>query len=186
MKTLIPLFALFALSCSALALEKPLVIDTGASRVEAAVSSTFDDFNVALSSYEALVSVDTAGKRIGSVQFRFRFANVKTGDRERDSTMRKWQNTDQFPDCVYTVDSLVPLGAGQYQAHGRLLLHGNTQTLAFPVRVTFDGDACTIDGTFPLDTRSHGLPVHRRYGLLRVDPVIQVTFHLTGKATPGA
>ena len=79
-----------------------------------------------------------------------------------------------------TVDSLDPAPAGGYVARGRLRLHGIDQRLEFPVTVTSDGLRYSIDGSVKLDTRDFGLEVIRKLLVLKVDPQVQVRFHLQG------
>jgi polyisoprenoid-binding protein YceI len=187
MKSILFVSAIIVLSSSLFAAETPLVVDKEKSHVEAAVKSTMDNFTAKLTAFDALVSVDAAQKRVASAQFKFRFTDIKTSNEKRDTDMHKWQQTDQFPECVYILDALLPASGGTFNARGKFTLHGITRELIFPVTVGFTGtNVCTIDGDLPLDTRDYGLPIKRSFAVLKVDPVLQVKFHLEGHSPPGS
>jgi len=180
----IPALALIAvLFHSALfAGETPLAIDTSHSHIEAIITSAMENFTANLTAYDTIISVDPVEKRVGSAVLKFRFADIKTGNEKRDSTMRAWQQTDQFPECVYVLDALLPAGGGSFKARGKFILHGITKDLTIPVTISFaNTDTCMIDGDVALDTTAFGLPPIRQYVLLKVNPTLQVKFHLEGR-----
>ena len=185
MKT--PAFALaIILFAAALpAAETALTVDKTRSHLEAMVTSPMDNFTAKVSAYDAFVSVDLAEKRIGSAQLKFRFADLKTGDEDRDAEMRAWQQTDQFPECVYLLDSLMPAVGGTYKARGKFILHGVTKEITIPVTISFKDTAVLIDGDLALDTTDFGLSPIRKYALFKVNPTLQIKFHLEGSASIG-
>ena len=165
--------------------ETALTIDKGRSHIEAAVTSSMDNFAAKLTAYDALISVDVTGKHIGSARLKFLFADIKTGVEKRDADMRRWEQADQFPDCVYILDALLPAAGGTFTARGKLILHGVTKTLSIPVTIGYAGnDTCIIDGDLPIDTTDFGLPPIRKFLFFKVNPTLQVKFHLEGHATP--
>jgi polyisoprenoid-binding protein YceI len=179
-------FIALAFASHAFAVETPLVIDKAHSNIEAGVKSTMDNFSVKLAVYDAIVSVETAEKRIGSAQIKFRFADLKTGKENRDVEMLHWEQTDKFADCVFNLEALLPAADGTFSARGKFTLHGVTKETSFPVTIGFkEPDAYTIDGNLPIDTRDYGLPVIRNFAILKVNPVLQVKFHLEGRVSPG-
>lgn len=157
-----------------------LVIDRAHSKVEIAVHATVDSFVATLADYDAVLTVDQAGARVVGAAFRFKFADVKTGKAARDKHMHEWQHTEEFPDGEFTLDELKSIGDGQFTARGALRLHGVTKPLEFPVTITTDKTLFAVNGSTPLDTREFGLPVIRKFGLLKVNPVVTVRFHLQG------
>jgi polyisoprenoid-binding protein YceI len=174
-----------ALASRVFAVDTPLVIDKEHSRIEAEVKSTMDNFSAKLGSYDAAISVDVAEKRVISAQLKFRFADVKTGNEKRDAEMLHWEQTEQFPDCVYSLVSLLPAASGTYSARGKFTLHGVTKEITFPVVIGVkEPGTYTIEGNLPIDTRDYGLPVIRKVAILKVNPVLQVKFHLEGKPAP--
>jgi polyisoprenoid-binding protein YceI len=166
--------------------ETPLVIDPAQSHIEAHVKSTLENFVAKLTAYEATVAVDPAEKRVGHAQLKFHFSDIKTGNEKRDTEMRLWQQTDLFPDSVCVVDTLVPAGTSNYTAQGKLTFHGVTKAVAFPVTIiSKEPGTYIIEGELSLDTRDYGLPVIRKFGMLKVNPVLEVNFHLEGRAGTG-
>ena len=144
-----------------------------------------DSFTAKVIAYDADISVDLAEKRIGSAQLKFRFSDIKTGDEDRDAKMRDWQQTDQFPECVYLLDTLQPAVGGTYKALGKFMLHGVTKEMTIPVTISFKDTTVMIDGDLALDSNDFGLSPIRKYALLKVNPTLQVKFHLEGRASTG-
>lgn len=179
------LAGLAALVARADAEELPLGIDEAHSRVEIVVSASVDSFIVKLERYEALVAVDPAAGEVRSARFVFRFMDVKTGKADRDAQMHVWQDTEHHPDGEFALASLVR-GADGLIAHGTLRLHGRARAIDFPVSVSHEGGLFAIDGDAPLDTRDFGLPIIKKFLVLKVDPEVHVRFHLQGRVAPAA
>lgn len=183
-----PLFRLLAAASLGSALPgfaARLECDPVQSRVEVIVKATVDSFTGRLEQFDPEVVIGPDG-RVTTARFRFRFADVKTGKEKRDRAMHEWQQTGTFPDGEFLLDSLVPETGGAWHAHGRLRLHGHTQPLDFPVTIVTQGPVSAIDGEAVVDTRGFGLPVIRLLGLLKVDPLVRVRFHLQGKTGPSS
>lgn len=164
------------------AADRPLAIDLAQSRVEVVVKATVDSFTGKLSQYEPAIAIGDDG-RVVSARLAFRFRDVVTGKDGRDKAMHKWQETDKFPDGLFVLTSLEPgpNPANGRVASGRLTFHGVTRDLQFPAAVIHEGNAYAVDGDATIDTREFGLPIIRMMGLLKVDPVVHVKFHLQGK-----
>jgi polyisoprenoid-binding protein YceI len=179
-----PVWAAAALASvlSAGAAERPLVIDAAQSRMEVVVKATVDSFNGKLAKYDAAVGVGDDG-RVASARLAFRFLDVLTGKDGRDKAMHKWQDTEKFSDGQFVLTSLeaAPAPGTGLIAIGRLTFHGVVRDLRFPVTVGREGDKYAIDGDATIDTREFGLPIIRMMGLLKVDPMVHVKFHLQGQ-----
>ena len=156
----------------------PLAIDPAQSRIEIVVPCTMDSFTGTLDAYRADITVEAG--RVTAGKLAFNFTDVHTGKAARDETMHEWQATPKNPSAAFVLRTLEPIEGSRFTAHGSLTLHGITNELAFPVSVTTDQQRYAIDGEAPLDTRSYGLPVIRKFGLLKVEPLIKVRFHLQG------
>jgi polyisoprenoid-binding protein YceI len=157
-----------------------LVCDPAQSRVEIIVKATVDSFTGRLAKFDPDVTVGADG-RIAAARVRFKFADVQTGKEKRDKAMHEWQQTELFPDGEFELVSLSPGNDATWRAQGRLTLHGRTQLLDFPVTIVTQQEICAIDGEAVVDTREFGLPVIRMMGLLKVDPLVHVRFHLQGR-----
>jgi polyisoprenoid-binding protein YceI len=165
---------------SATAAERNLVVDRALSRVEVGVKATVDSFVAKLSVYDAAIRLDATAPHVTAAVFRFKFADIKTGKPDRDEQMNAWQQTATFPDADFTLSSLTPAAEGRFLARGRLRLHGVERELSFPVSITSDQTLFAVDGEAKFDTRDFGLPVIRKFALLKVDPLVTVRFHLQG------
>ncbi|MFT3869084.1 MAG: YceI family protein [Nibricoccus sp.] len=186
MKNLLFSTALFVLA-SLPSFAVPLTIDKDRSKIEVAVKATMDSFTASLPAYDAAIAVDPAAKRVESAQVKFRFTDVKTGKDKRDVEMNHWQETEKFPDCLYVMDSLKPVGGDLYNANGKFTLHGVTKEISFPVTILIQTDGtCKLDSEFPLDTQDYGLPIFKKFGMLKVNPLLKIKFHLEGRVAGGA
>ena len=180
-KTFLLLVPLLALAGGRLTAEpQPLTIDYGHSQVQVAVKATVDSFVAQLDHYDAQLVVDSGGSEVQSATFRFKFADVKTGKTARDRQMNEWEGSERFPDGEFVLATLTPRPDGRFTARGQLRFHGTTREIEFPIDVTSDGRIFAIDGEAALDTRDFGLPVIRKFAILKVDPLVTVRFHLQG------
>lgn len=157
---------------------EPLVIDRAQSRVEIVVKATVDSFTGKLDAYNATVTVE--GGRVATATFLFNCSAIRTGKEGRDEAMNEWLETSKHPEGAFTLAALEPAAAGHLNARGTLSLHGVKHEIVFPVSVITDHKVYAIDGEAPVDTRNFGLPVIRKFGLLKVDPIVKIRFHLQG------
>jgi polyisoprenoid-binding protein YceI len=165
-----------------LAAERAINIDIAESRVEIVVRASVDSFTGQLKRFAPVVKVNDEG-RIVAARMTFLFRDVVTGKEKRDREMHAWQKTDSYPDGAFELSSLepAPAQAGGLIATGQLTFHGVTRELRFPVTVQREDGKYVIDGDAPVDTRDFGLPVIRMLAVLKVDPIVQVRFHLQGR-----
>lgn len=173
---------LLGVAAAAAAAERTLAVDRAQSQIEIVVKATVDSFTAHLDAFEPTVTLDEHGQITGA-RVAFHFRDVHTGKSKRDQAMHEWQHTDEFPDGVFVLDSFVRENGSQARATGRLTLHGATHGLSFPVSIVGDSHLLAIDGDAPVDVRAFGLPVIRLLGLLKVDPVVHVRFHLQGRVS---
>ena len=158
------------------AAERPLKVDRSRSFVDVDVDAT-KNFTAHLDAYEAKVT-EEAGK-IKSAVFTFKFADLKTGSTDRDADMIKWLGGGA-PEGRFELGNLAVTPDGQGQASGRLIFHGATERIEFPVSVTREGEAYVITGETTLDYRNWNLKVIRKAFLFSVSPEVKVRFKFTG------
>ena len=162
---------------------RELTVDKEHTRIEVAVHATVDSFVGHLAAYQASVAVAPDSGRIERAEVRFQFADLKTGKADRDAKMLAWEESGKFPDGVFVLTALQPRTGGQYDAQGRLTLHGVQRAIAFPVSLSTDHQKTyTVDGEARIDTREFNLPIIRMALVLKVDPVVVVRFHLQANA----
>lgn len=158
---------------------RELAIDFERSCIEVAVKATVDSFVGNLTAYRPSIAIGDDGT-VTAARVAFRFRDLETGKRRRDEAMHKWQQTEANPDGVFVLTSLE--AKNDTVARGRLTLHGMTREIRFPISIQRDGPLVAIDGDAPIDTREFDLPVIRMLGLLKVDPIVHVRFHLQGSS----
>jgi polyisoprenoid-binding protein YceI len=180
-KCLLLLFAGLAGPAAARAASRALVIDPGESAIQIDVSSTLDSFVAHLQNFEAAIVLDPIQGGVQAAHFRFLFSQLKTGEADRDEAMYRWEDIGAFPEGSFVLTSVAPASGRRFLARGRLRLHGVEREVSFPFTVAVSGRLLAIDGETTLDTRDYGLPVFRKYLLLRVDSKVRVHFHLLGK-----
>lgn len=168
------------------AAEIPLELDRQKSSLEYEVAATLGSFKAEIEDYELQLMADPAAPQlITRAQLRFLFGELRTGDEKRDRHMQDWQQTYKFPEVGYVVTGLETLNEAsrRFMVRGRLTFHGSERDLDFPVTIkTDDGGRYVIEGEAGIDTRDFGLPVIRRYKLLKVNPVVMVRFRIEAQA----
>lgn len=183
-KLLRPVVLAAALLAAALpAAETPLALDPAHSHIEVAVKASMHSFTAKLNAFDSRLGIDDAG-RVATASIAFHFRDLVTGKADRDKQMHTWQETDAHPDGSFILTALEPAANGTFHAVGKLTFHGVTRELRFPATVTHDGPLYAIDGDAAFDTRDFGLPVIRMFGVLKVDPIVHVRFHLQARKTP--
>lgn len=163
------------------AADRILVLDPVQSRVEIVVKATVDSFTGKLAQPQAVVTLASDGSVAGA-NLSFKFRDILTGKEKRDRAMHDWQQSDTFPDGRFVLAGLTATAPGRFDALGRLTFHGVTRDLTFPVTIATDHAVYAIDGEAVVDTREFGLPIIRMLGLLKVDPLVRIRFHLQGRA----
>jgi polyisoprenoid-binding protein YceI len=165
----------------AVANASPVFLDMNRSVVEIAVKATIDSFVAQVQDYEASITVGPKTRQVETAVFRLNFASVKTGNANRDRDMNEWQQSDKFPDVVFTLTALEPAIGGKYLAHGQLRFHGVGRPISFPISIETNNQIIAMESNVTIDTRDYGLPVIKKYFILMVDPILRLHFHLQGK-----
>ncbi|MEI8088887.1 MAG: YceI family protein [Opitutaceae bacterium] len=172
--------AFVAANLTSFAAGRNLTVDKAASHVDIAVKATIDSFNAKLIDFTSSIQIDPETEIVKGAKVSFHFADVKTGNDKRDHEMNMWQKTDQFPDGAFELSTLTAASDHKFTARGSLILHGVAHALEFPVTIRREGALTSVDGEAAVDTRWFGLPLIRKFALLKVDPLIVVRFHLSG------
>ncbi|MGC4074578.1 MAG: YceI family protein [Nibricoccus sp.] len=184
MKSPLLLLLLLVLTSWSSAAETPLAVIPEKSHVKYDVAVPTKSFSGTLETFDLQLFGDPkTTAKITRAELRFRFADLHSGNTKRDQDMRNWQNTDQFPDVVFTVTALKALNTKNgFTGRGQLVFHGVTREIAFPVSILIQSDGTYImDGEALVDTRDFDLPVIRKYMALKVDPVVNVRFHIEAR-----
>ena len=177
MKVLRLLTPFLLLPLALLAAERPLKVDKTRTFIDVDVDATVN-FTAHLDNYDAKVNVDDSGK-IKSAIFTFKFADLKTGNTERDAKMIAWLGGGS-PEGRFELGNLALTPDGQGQASGRLIFHDVAERVEFPVNIVKADGAYVVTGETTIDYRTWNLKVIRTALVLKVSPDVKIRFKLTG------
>jgi polyisoprenoid-binding protein YceI len=157
-----------------------LKVDKAQSRIEVDARATGHSFSGKLDDFDAKITGDEATLKPSAVKLSWKFADLKTGDTDRDAAMLKWLGstgtTGGFKFTKMWTDK------GKNFAQGELTIHGVSKTIAFPYTATTTGKVVVIDGAAAMNYEDFGLPIVRAMAIMTVKPELVVRFHLVGTA----
>ena len=179
----LPLLAALLCGATELNAETRILVPDDQSSVTARVGSTVHDFTVAVKEYTLQAETGPGGD-IRSGIFTAPVGKVDSDDKSRDKDMYKWAEETKHPTITYSVASFAYDAKGQATAKGTLSWHGVSKQLDVPVVITRKDGKVAIDASFKLDHRDWGLPKIRNMLVLTVEPVMDVTIHLSGTLIP--
>ena len=171
------LVALLFLPLALSAADRALKIDKTRSYVDVDVDATIN-FTGRLENYDTTFSVDAAGK-IKTAVLTFKFTDLKTGKPERDAKMIAWLGGGS-PEGKFEVGILALAPDGQGQVTGKLIFHGESAQVEFPVLMTQTDGTYTVTGEALIDYRNWKLKVIKQAFVLKVDPQVKIRFKFTG------
>lgn len=151
-----------------------------ASKIDFAVHATGDSFVGHLQRWNAQFQAES-GSTPTAGSLTFALSDLKTGKADRDQQMLAWLDAKQFPNATFVLRSLLAAN-GQWTATGDFTFHGVTRPLFFPIQFSPADSRRNIDGAVTVDTRAWNLKVFHKFGILKVDPLVKVTFHLEAAA----
>ena len=124
------------------------------------VSFTFKQMGVPVDGkfkkFDAQISFDAAKLDASKVTFTVDIASTTIGDPATDAELPKatWFNTAKFPQATFVSSSIKALGAGKYEAAGKLSIKGLAQDVVVPVTMSQAGSGATAVttavGSFPI------------------------------------
>jgi len=158
--------------------ERPLKIDPERSYVDVDVKVTVGSFTAHLDVFDTNFTVDDSGK-IKTAVFNFQFADLKTGNAERDAKMIEWLGGGS-PAGKFELGILALAPDGQGQITGKLTFHNATQRIEFPVEVHQADGTYVMTASTTIDYRDWNLKVIKRALVYKVSPEVRVRFKLTG------
>jgi polyisoprenoid-binding protein YceI len=164
------------------AADRSLKLDRSGSFVDADVKTTLLNFTAHLDAFQFTATVDDAGK-IKTAVLDFKFTDLKTGHDGRNADMIKWLGGGT-PTGRFELGILALAPDGQGQATGRLIFHGETNRIEFPVNVIQENGTYTITGETTIDYRDWKLKVVRKTLVVKVDPEVKIRFKFTASLPP--
>jgi len=178
MKCVRYLALLLALPLASFAVERILKPDLSASYIEVDVGVTVGDFTARLENYDLRVTADEK-RSVKTTALSFRFADLKTGEAERDAKMIEWLGGGD-PTGRFEAGIIALTPDGQGRVSGYLSMNNQKALVEFPVNVTKVGEHYTITGEATVDYRNWKLKVIRMAMVMKVAPEVKVRFKITG------
>lgn len=142
--------AALAASAAVLAAEAPL--DSGKSKLSAEFSQMNVPVEAPFTKFSGSVSYDAAAPANSKAHIDIDMNSLDIGADDYNAEVRKkeWFDSAQFPKASFDASSLKPLGAGKFEAAGKLSLKGKIQELKLPVTLKSEGAGLVFDGSVPI------------------------------------
>lgn len=141
--TLKPLF--FTLTALLVLAAEPAYAQQKLNPAQSDVSFTFKQMGVPVDGkfkkFDAQINFDAAKLDASKVTFTVEIASTTIGDPATDAELPKstWFNTSKFPQAIFVSSSIKALGAGKYEAAGKLSVKGIAQDVVVPITMTQTG-----------------------------------------------
>ncbi|MCU1351246.1 MAG: YceI family protein [Acidimicrobiales bacterium] len=110
-------------------------------------------------------SIAVKGTTVSTASFSVDMTSVSSDRPQRDGQFRgRIMQTDTFPTATFTLTSPIGLATTPAQgkevsatATGKLMLHGTTRTVTFPVKAVWTGATVKVNGEIPLTFADYGV-----------------------------
>ena len=139
------LFTLATLTTLTTLAVQPALAQQKLNPAQSDVSFTFKQMGVPVDGkfkkFDAQISFDAAKLDASKVTFTVDIASTTIGDPATDAELPKapWFNTAKFPQATFVSSSIKALGAGKYEAAGKLSVKGLAQDVVVPITMTQTG-----------------------------------------------
>ena len=102
--------------------------------------------------FDAQVNFDAAKLAASKVTFSVDIASATLGAPEMDAELPKatWFDTAKFPQARFTSSAFKALGAGKYEAAGKLAIKGQSRDVTVPLAMSQNGATTTATGVLPI------------------------------------
>lgn len=103
--------------------------------------------------FEARIAVDPAKPETGKAQLDIDLASIDAGSSDADAEVKgkNWFNTAAFPKASFVSSQVRAVGAGRYEALGKLTIKGTTRDVVAPFSVKQEAGGAWFDGGFTLN-----------------------------------
>lgn len=154
-----------------------LAIDKETTWIKATAKATGHSFDAYPTNYQ--VHIELEGEKVTGATFSCKVTDLTTDKEKRDTEMFHWLESEHMPSMGFTMTS-VKEDSGKQVLVGDFKLHDQVQQIEIPITMTEIDGKVTVDGDVTLDTRLFKLPIIKKMGFLKVQPLVKVAFHLTG------
>lgn len=133
--------------------------------------------------FSALVRINPASPEKGMAHIAIDLASIDAGSVEANDevTGKSWFNVAEFPKAEFVSSSVRALGAGKYEASGKMSIKGKTMEIRAPFTLKEEKGVLSIDGTFPLKRLEYGIGSGLWSDTSVVADEVQIKFHFVVK-----
>ncbi len=156
-------------------------IDKGQSELAATMhASPSHDFRSVAQDYTYDIEINPETLKVEKARCSFKFADLDSGKRSRDSKMCKWMNIEKYPKASFEMTEQLPDNSeGAHVAKGTFTMHGMKRLITIAYTVQREGEQIILDGHSEIDHENWGLEQVRLF-FFSVDTLLKPHFHLVG------
>lgn len=107
-------------------------------------------------------------------------ASIDLGDPKASAfaTSAEWFDAANYPEIVYRLEKLTPLGGDRYRAEGQLTIRGKTRPVTTVITLDINGTEAHATGTLELNRKDFWLGVGPMSLFVNIGPEVAVRFDL--------
>ncbi|MCB1050222.1 MAG: YceI family protein [Acidobacteria bacterium] len=171
--------SLLLLTCSFALGQSTFELDLNQSHIQAKVSATAHSFDAVVQKFDSEIDWPETTSVPAMTRFSFDLKDLKTDNDKRDREMLHWLEYEKAPRMTFTLTQIEQTG-GVWHVRGQIELHQVTREVQFNLFPTTTGTHTQLKGQFALDTQDYNLPIIKKFGFLKVNPVLQIQLDLVG------
>lgn len=109
--------------------------------------------------FAAQVAFDPARPEAGRARVDIELASIDTGNAEADEEAKgkHWFGVREFPRAEFVSSGVRALGAGRFEARGRMSIKGRTREIVAPFTLRMVGADAVLEGTLPIMRLQYGI-----------------------------
>jgi polyisoprenoid-binding protein YceI len=97
------------------------------------------------------------------------------------ATSAEWFDSANFPNVVYRLTALTPVGGNDFLALGELMIRGRTRPIETTINLEIGPDNAHVTGTLKLDRKDYRLGVGPSAMFVDIGSAVAVRFELTAR-----
>lgn len=137
----------------------------------------------AFNKFTALVRINSAKPDSGKANIEIDLASIDAGGAEANDEVKgkSWFSVAEFPKASFVTTGVKALGAGMYEATGKMTIKGKTLEMRAPFTLKEEKGTLAIDGVLPLKRLDFGIGSGLWSDTSVVADEVQIKFHFVLK-----
>jgi len=130
--------------------------------------------------FTAKVRINPAKPEAGMAQIEIDLASIDAGSMEANDEVKgkNWFSVTEFPKASFVSSSVKLLGAGKFEAAGKLTIKGKSMEVHAPFTLKEDKGLLNVDGLFTINRLDYGIGSGLWSDVSVVANEVQIKFHL--------